>query len=208
MKHQVSIMLSMAVIALLGGACGETQRTTPDFARFRPLSVLVLPPENMTSNTEVMEKSYPFVFSKLAQRGYYVISPELALQLFEANRLNEAGRINQLPTARFREVFGVDAVLKTRVTEWSSPYYVVTSRVKVGFEMALFDTRSGKLLWRHSNMLSKPPGTSWVSFLPLGGFLEPLHHATSSPYEPVAAENAALILETLPRGVVRSRREP
>ncbi|MEK7391651.1 MAG: GNA1162 family protein, partial [Fibrobacterota bacterium] len=134
MRSNLRILaLGFAALALVG--CAPKVYTTADFERLKPKTVLVLPPENTTSNTEVLQKSYPFVFSELAQRGYYAIAPELALQLFRANKLEDPGQINSLPTTKFNDVFGVDAVLRTKVTEWSSKYIVISSTVNVGFDM-------------------------------------------------------------------------
>ena len=199
-------------LALFASACGTAKvYTTPDFAKMQPRSVLVLPPENTTSNTEVVEKAYPFVFSKLAQRGYYVIAPELAMQLFVANKLNDPGRLNTLPTGKFSEVFGVDAVLKTKVTEWSSKYIVLSSTVNVGFEMSLIDCRSGKLLWSHKNTLSKAPdngggGGGGLAGL-IGGLVNTAVHAAVTPYEPIASENAGIMMSTIPLGAVNVKKQ-
>ncbi len=200
-------------LALFSVACATTPivHTTPDFTKMQPKTVLVLPPENTTSNTDVLEKAYPFLFSKLAQRGYYVVSPELAMQLFVANKLNDPGRLNVLPTQKFAEVFGVDAVLKTRVTEWSSKYIVLSSTVNVGFEMSLIDCRSGKLLWSHKNTLSKAPGNgggggSGLADL-IGGLVNTAVHAAVTPYEPIASENAGIMMSTIPLGAVNVKKK-
>lgn len=184
--------------SLFLAACAPKVYTTGDFERLKPKSVLVLPPENMTSNTEVMEKAYPFLFSHLAQRGYYVISPELALQLFEANKFNDPGRLNKLPTAKFNEVFGVDAVLRTKVTEWSSKYVVVSSTVNVGYDMELLDAKSGTLLWKNSQVLSQSPNNSGGGIV--GMLVSAAVNAASTPYEPIAKQNAMNMLNTIPQG--------
>jgi hypothetical protein len=188
----------IAAGTLLLGACAPQTRTTSDFDRLKPKTVLVLPPENTTSNTEVLQKSYPFVFSEMAQRGYYVVSPELALQLFRANKLNDPGQLNNLPTAKFNEVFGVDAVLKTKVTEWSSKYVVVSASVNVGFDMTLVDAKSGTVLWSHSRVLSQTPGGNNNSIL--GALVNAALTAATAPYEPIASDNAKFMLSTIPQG--------
>lgn len=197
------LSLLWALLALV--ACApQVSYTTADFARYKPKSVLVLPPENLTPNTEVLEKSYPYIYSYLAQRGYYAVSPELALQLFEANKLNDPGRVNQLPTAKFNEVFGVDAVLRTKVTEWSSKYIVLSSSVTVGFSMELLDAKTGTLLWKRENMLSRQPDNSNNSLL--GAMVNAALNAAISPYEPIASENAALMLYSIPQGEVNVKK--
>lgn len=193
-------------LTLFAGACATAPvHTTPDFAKMQPKTVLVLPPENTTSNTEVMEKAYPFVFSKLAQRGYYVISPELAMQLFVANKMNDPGRLNKLPAQKFTEVFGVDAILTTRVTEWSSKYIVIDSSVNVGFEMNLIDCRSGKLLWSHTNTLSRSPDNGGGGLI--SGLINTAVHAATVPYEPIASENASIMMSTIPLGAVNVKKQ-
>lgn len=194
-----SLVLPFLALGLLSG-CAPKVYTTADFERLKPKSVLVLPPENATSNTEVLEKSYPFLVSQLAQRGYYVVSPELAMQLFEANKLNDAGRLNKLPTAKFNEVFGVDAVLRTRVTEWSSKYIVISSTVNVGYDMELLDAKTGTLLWKRDNVLSKDPGNSNGN--PLAALINAAVHAAVTPYEPIAKENAGIMAGSIPQGDV------
>jgi hypothetical protein len=205
-----SIALASVTAVLLGVGCAApVVYTTADFNRYKPRTVLVLPPENTTSNTEVMEKCYPIIFSKLAQRGYYAVSPELALQLFRANKLNDPGRLNRLPTKTFHQVFAVDAVLRTRVTDWSSKYVVLTSVVSVGFDMELVDTRTGKVLWRRKQTLAKSPNTSASGGDFVGQLVASLviaaAHAATTPYEPIAAENAELMLNTLPKGDINVR---
>jgi len=180
-------------------SCAPQMRTTSDFDRLKPKTVLVLPPENMTSNTDVLQKSYPFIFSEMAQRGYYVVSPELALQLFRANKLNDPGQINNLPTAKFNEVFGVDAVLKTKVTDWSSKYVVVSASVNVGFDMTLVDTRSGTVLWSDSRVLSQTPNNGNNNSI-LGALVNAALTAATTPYEPIASDNARFMLSTIPQG--------
>jgi hypothetical protein len=197
-RNETGLLLAaLATLAL--ASCAPQVRTNSDFDRLKPRTVLVLPPENTTSNTEVLQKSYPFVFSEMAQRGYYVIAPELALQLFRANKLNDPGQINNLPTAKFHEVFGVDAVLKTKVTEWSSKYVVVSASVNVGFDMTLVDTRSGTVLWSHSRVLSQTPNNGNNNSI-LGALINAALTAATTPYEPIASDNARFMLSTIPRG--------
>lgn len=196
------ILPLFALLAL--AACAPKVYTTPDFDKYKPKTVLVLPPENLTSNTEVLEKSYPFIYSQLAQRGYYAISPELALQLFQANKLNDPGRINQLPTAKFNEVFGVDAVLRTKVTEWSSKYIVISSTVNVGFTMELLDAKTGTLLWSRTNLLSQAPNNNGGGIL--GALVSAAVNAATTPYEPIASQNANMMMLSIPQGEVNAKK--
>ena len=199
MRNKLRFLPLVVLAGLSLTSCAPQMRGNPLFDQYKPKTVLVLPPENTTSNTEVLQKSYPFVFSEMAQRGYYVISPELTLQLFRANKLNDPGQINNLPPAKFHEVFGVDAVLKTKVTEWSSKYIVVSSSVNVGFDMQLVDTKSGTVLWSQSRVQSQTPDNGNNNSI-LGALVNAALTAATTPYEPIASENARFMLSSIPQG--------
>jgi hypothetical protein len=182
--------------------CGPKPNIHPDYANRKPTVVLVLPPENTLQATEVEETAYPIIFEKLTNRGYYCISPELARGIFNANKLEDAARINTLPPQKFKEIFGADAVLKVRVLEWASKYVVISSTVTIKFEMTLVDAATGEDLWSMTHVVSKSPGGNSGSLL--GALVEAALHAAITPYEPIAEENAGLMLKTVPEGTYRT----
>jgi hypothetical protein len=195
-KICLRIILSVCFLLLIG--CALKPTIHPDYNNLRPNYVLVLPPENTTSGTEIEETVYPILYEKFSRRGYYCLSPELARGVFNANKLEDAGRINSLPPQKFKEIFGVDAILKVRVTDWSSKYAVITSTVNVEFEMELIHAETGAQLWYLKNLLSKAPGGNQGGIL--GALVEAAAHATFTPYERIAEENATNMIKTVPVG--------
>lgn len=165
----------------------------PAMATNQPKILVVLPPENQTSNTEVEEKLFPILGTQFAKRGYYVLSPEMVRAVFNQNKLQDAGQINQLSVQKVGEVFKADAVLKTRVYDWSSAYYVLGSSVNVGLDMEIVDVKTGKQLWAFKRLLSKAPDND-------SGLIGAALHAATTPYEPIARENAAVMFSTVPEG--------
>ena len=164
-----------------------------------PRIIAVLPPENLTSNTEVEEKLYPLISTRLAERGYYVLSPELLREIFNANKLESAANINALDPKKFKEILGVDAILVTKVTDWSSKYFVLGSTVTVGLDMQLIDTRIGKVLWKLDHRVSKAPNGNSNGGL-IGALVNAAIHAAVVPYEPIADENTRILYATVPAG--------
>jgi hypothetical protein len=146
----------------------------------------------------VEETVYPIIYEKMANRGYYCLSPELVRGIFNANKLEDAGRINTLPMAKLMEIFGVDAVLKTKVLDWSSKYFVISSTVTVKLEMTLIDGKSGEELWSMTNVISKAPGGGGGSLI--GALVATAMNAAFTQYEPIAEENAKVMLGTVPKG--------
>lgn len=164
-----------------------------------PRVIAVLPPENMTANTEIEEKLYPIISTRLAQRGYYVLSPELIKNIFLANKLESAAMINALAPEKFKETLGADAILITRVTDWSSKFFVVGSTVSVGLDMTLIDTRTGRQLWTLDRVLARSPQNNSNGGL-LGAVINAALHAAVVPYEPIADENTTAMYSTIPQG--------
>lgn len=198
------IPVAAAALALVN--CGPKPFIHADYANRKPTSVLVLPPENTVQATEVEETAYPIIYEKMANRGYYCIAPELARGIFNANKLEDAARINSLPPQKFQEIFGVDAILRVRVLEWASKYVVISSNVTIKFEMTLVDTKTGEELWSLTNVVSKAPGNSGGGIV--GALVSAAMHAAFTPYEPIAEENAKIMLTKLPQGSYRTGNKP
>jgi hypothetical protein len=195
---------AMAPLAFVN--CGPKPFIHADYADRKPTTVLVLPPENTVQATEVEEIAYPIIYEKMVNRGYYCIAPELARGIFNANKLEDAARINTLPPQKFREIFGADAILRVRVLEWASKYMVLSSNVTIKFEMTLVDARTGEDLWSLTHEVSKAPGNSGGGIV--GALVSAAMHAALTPYEPIAEENARTMLSKLPPGPYGTAKKP
>jgi len=194
-------MMGLSRFAIMGGlgtlflfGCGPVP--PPEVSDHKV--VVVLPPENMTAHNEVEERSYPEISAAFAQRGYYCISPELVRAVFNANKFEDAGRINTLPVQKIGEVFGADAVLRTRVTEWSTTYILVYASVTVGLEMELLDVKTGGVIWTAKRTLSKKPDPNQVND-PISLLVASAFTAMLS-YDEVVDENAHEMLSNLIQG--------
>lgn len=202
-KMRRMFLSGFCILLLASCATGpKTKHYAPSMVTHPPKIVAVLPPENLTSNTEIEEKLYPFISTRLAERGYYVIAPELLREIFLANKLEQAATINALSPEKFKEILGADAILITRVTDWSSKFFVVGSTVTVAMEMELLDTRTGKTLWKYQYSLSKTPNNNSSSLI--GAIVSSALHAAVVPYEPIADENTQIIYATMPKGPFNS----
>lgn len=196
-----SLLLAFASALLLGCSSQPPKPWVP------PSLVLILPPENTTAATDIESIVYPMVYERMVNRGYYCISPELARGIFNTNKLEDAGRINSLPPRKFREVFGADAVLKVRVTEWSSYYMVLASSVSVTMEMSLVDTETGETLWTRTRTESRSPesdsaGTGKPGLVEtlVHAMIDAAVHAAITEYEPIAEANVEAMVGEVPAG--------
>lgn len=188
----------LALVSLGLVACAPKVNYHERMVSNPPKTVLILPPENLTSNTEVEEKLYPILTSEFAKRGYYVYSPEMIRAIFNSNKLNEAASINQVSYGKLKDVFGCSAVMRTKVFDWSSKYIVISSSVNVGLNMELQDCNDGLMLWKDSILVSESPGGNNGGLL--GAMVNAAIHAATAPYEPVAANASARLAGELPNG--------
>ena len=153
-------LLLVLVIGLLSGCAVQPKPDLAAFYAHKPRSILVVPVLN-----ESPEISAPSVFistitKPLAERGYYVFPVYLTDLILRDFGLTEAGHIHQLPTQRFFELFGADAVLFVTIKDWSSKYLVLASSVVVAMEYELKDTKTGTVLWQSKQQVAHSSGGS------------------------------------------------
>jgi hypothetical protein len=68
------------------------------------------------------------------------------------------------------------------------------------------------LLWSHKRTLSKSPdngggGGGGLAGALIGALVKAAVHAAATPYEPIASENAAIMMSTIPLGAVNVKKE-
>src|SRR5712692_4693416 len=109
--------------------------------------------------------------------------------------------VGQLPPNRFRELFGVDAVLFVTIHDWSTKYLVLASNVTVRVSYRLVDTRTGLVLWqgeRQTVYQSSGGGGG------LAGLIVALVNAlatTTVDYRPLARETNSKVFRATRQGL-------
>ncbi|HQH10501.1 MAG TPA: DUF799 family lipoprotein, partial [Bacteroidales bacterium] len=82
-------LLLIIPLAAIISSCGMLSNVTRgnQYAQLyeeKPITLLVMPPINNTTNVEAKEYLYTSISRPLAEAGYYVISPMLAMEVFKA----------------------------------------------------------------------------------------------------------------------------
>ena len=116
------ILMLFAAAALLMTSCGTASRTRaslyPKMYEEKPASILVMPPINNSTNVEAKDLLYTSISKPLAEAGYYVIAPHIAMELFKAESAYDAEMFIDRDLSKFAQVFGADAVIFTTIEEW------------------------------------------------------------------------------------------
>lgn len=151
LRHIALALLLPAMVSLTG--CANRAAAKFDYTALReakPLSLLVLPPVNDSTDVNATPSMLAQVTYPLAESGYYVMPVTLVSETFRQNGLNNAAEMHAVSPAKLREIFGADAALYINVKRYGTTYTVVNSAAIVAAEAKLVDLRSGTTLWTGS----------------------------------------------------------
>lgn len=110
-----------AIIALVLTSCETTTRLSqyPKMYDEHPVTLLVMPPINNTTNVEAKDLLYTSISKPLAEAGYYVISPLLSYEVLRNESAYDAELFIDKPLNKFGEFFGADAVVFSTIETWA-----------------------------------------------------------------------------------------
>jgi hypothetical protein len=113
-----------------------------------PRSILVLPPQNQS--TEVMA---PYIYLStitrpLAERGYYVFPVAVIDTIMKENGISTPEEMAKIPLNKIREIIEPDAILYMTVVEWGVKYEIIDSVTVISLDGKLVDTDTGTVLWQ------------------------------------------------------------
>ncbi|MDN7676171.1 DUF799 domain-containing protein [Burkholderia oklahomensis] len=143
-------LLSAASVLVLFAACAAPAKHV-DYTAFKksqPRAILLLPPQNDTSDVKATYGLLSRMTLPVAEAGYYVVPVAVMEETFKQNGLTNAADIQSVSPAKLREIFGADAALYTTVTQYGSIYTVLDSTTVVSASAKLVDLRTGDLLWQ------------------------------------------------------------
>ncbi|MDD2960570.1 MAG: DUF799 family lipoprotein [Muribaculaceae bacterium] len=141
------------VCALLLCSCSTSNTTTrsslyPKIYEEHPTSILVMPPVNNTNHSEAKEYFYSSMTTPLCERGYYVISPFMAIDILRQESAYDSEMFINGSLDTFRKFFGVDAVLFTTINRWEKQSGL--SYITVGIDYVLKSAKTGEVLFSRS----------------------------------------------------------
>lgn len=124
----------------------------PKMYEDKPTSILIMPPVNKTVNVEAKEYFYTSMAQPLCEKGYYVISPILAMDLLKSESAYDSEMFMENNLASFKQVFGADAVLFTIINTWNKS--TIGSSITVNIEYILKSTETNEILFNRKGELT------------------------------------------------------
>ncbi|MEQ4924550.1 DUF799 domain-containing protein [Proteus hauseri] len=159
MRRLLALMCVIFAFVLTGCA----QPVKMDYSAFKqskPKSILVLLPQNHTTEVDAGHSFLSQVTYPLAEAGYYVFPVAVVEETFKQNGLSMAGDIHAVGANKLREIFGADAVLYLDITQYGTSYQIISSDTRVTVNAKLVDLRNGGLLWSGSATASSTENDS------------------------------------------------
>ena len=141
-----AIILALLML-LLTGCVTVPPKDYTVFRQHQPKSILVLPPQNMSTDINAGYSVLTTTTRPLSELGYYVFPVVMVDQLLKENGLPTASEMHQAPLDKLHEVFGTDAVLYITVEKYGTKYMVISSSTFVQARGKLVDCRTGTVLW-------------------------------------------------------------
>lgn len=151
--HRGLMSLIVLLVLVSCGAPKQTRLTLWDkMYKEEPRSILIMPPINKTQHVVAKEYFYSSVAAPLAERGYYVFSPYLTLDLLQQESAADAEPFLEGSLVPFRRVLDADAALFTIIKRWDKS--LVGSTIRVEVEYILRSTKTDAVLFRRNADIS------------------------------------------------------
>ena len=144
MKKIIGII--MAVVSLASCSTPTTlSQQYPGMYEEKPLSIVIMPPINQTTHAEAKDYFYTTMYMPLCEKGYYVYSPYLTMEMFQQESAYDAEMFLEADLTPFRNVLDADAAMFTIIKDWRRNNVGGMLTVKV--EYILRSTKTGRTLY-------------------------------------------------------------
>jgi len=127
----------------------------PNYKENIPRSVAVLPMLNETVNLKAAEVFRPIVQQKVVHKGYHTPAASFIDQRLREKGIHEAGQVNTLSPQELGKLLGVEAVLFSTVTDFSTTYLLAYASMTVGARFELVDVKNGEKLWTSDHQVKE-----------------------------------------------------
>lgn len=144
----------LALVTLMMSSCAEQITRVAQYPKMyeeKPLSIVVMPPINQTNHVEAKDFFYTTLYAPLCEKGYYVFSPMMTMEMFQAESAYDAEMFIEGDLSQFRNVLGADAAMFTIIKSWKRNN--LGGKLTVGVEYILRSTKTGETLYKREGLI-------------------------------------------------------
>lgn len=111
----------------------------------QPLSVLIMPPINRSTNVEAKEYFHSTLNMPMANAGFYVLPSFLTMEVLKNESAYDSELFLDAPLTKFGEVFGADLAVFTIIHKWDKSS--LAAKVSVEIEYIIKSTKTQEILY-------------------------------------------------------------
>ncbi len=180
-------------LLLVDGCAGNATLSKPPAAYLAhmPQSILVLPPQNESTDVNAPYINLSTVTSPIAEKGFYVYPVAVIDQFMKANGVPTPEDMARVPLKKIDEIIHPDAVMYITIKEWGTKYRVLDSSTIVACQARLIDTDTGTMLWegRHRTVKSSGQGSNSIAELLISAVVNQIVTSIADPSRDVSRIN-------------------
>ena len=144
----------LSLMTLLMSSCAEQITRIAQYPKMyeeKPLTIAVMPPINQTQHVEAKDYFYTTLYAPLCEKGYYVYSPMMTMEMFQSESAYDAELFLENDLSQFRNVLGADAAMFTIIKSWKRNN--VGGKLTAGVEYILRSTITGETLYKREGLI-------------------------------------------------------
>ena len=145
----------LCLLTLLMSSCAEQVTRLAQYPKMyeeKPLTIAVMPPINQTNFVEAKDYFYTTLYIPLCEKGYYVYSPMMTMEMFQSESAYDAEQFIDADLSQFRNVLGADAAMFTIIKSWKRNK--IGGSLTAGVEYILRSTKTGETLYKREGLIS------------------------------------------------------
>ena len=199
MKKIIGII--MAVVSLASCSTPTTlSQQYPGMYEEKPLSIAIMPPINQTTHAEAKDYFYTTMYMPLCEKGYYVYSPYLTMEMFQQESAYDAEMFLEADLTPFRNVLDADAAMFTIIKDWRRNN--VGGMLTVKIEYILRSTKTGQTLYTREGEIKVDTSIDGGSggFGALVGMIATAINTAATDKDVAGRKCTAFVLTDLPAG--------
>lgn len=180
-------------------AAQENWEVAAEFEKHKPMTIAVLPMDNLSLEDGVEEALYQQVYQRLASRGYSKVSVNHVSTVMKNLGVTVPGLLGGLSSSQLGRELKADALLFGQIEQSASVHQALYDAVVVSCSLRLVDAQTGKTLWHAEQW--RTAHRQWA-LDPVNMLLNTIGHANASREERIAFLVQEM-LKTLPMGPVQ-----
>lgn len=196
-------ILILLITAMAVVSCTTTKTLGEQYPAMydeKPVTIAIMPPINQTTHAEAKDYFYTTLYQPLCEKGYYVYSPYLTMEMFQQESAYDAENFLQGDLTAFRNVLGADAAMFTIIKSWKRSN--IGGRLTVDVEYILRSTKTGQTLYTREGNIKVDTSVSGGSggFGALVGLLATAINTATTDKVIAGRKCNAFVLSDLPAG--------